>query len=101
MTTVHFLFSPTDRRNAPDRPILRWLASRLAAHLDVDPSELDPTMPLAEMGVDSVHAISLVRDAEAHFDIDVDPTMIFIYPTLGHIAECIGIELADQHGVVA
>ena len=38
---------------------------------------------VAEMDVDSVHAISLVGDVELHFDIDVDLTMIFDYPMPG------------------
>ena len=87
--------------NANRRPILRWLTIRLASYLEVPVTAVDAMVPLAEMGVDSVHAVSLVGDVELHFDIDVDPTMIFIYPTLGHFAECIGIELADQQEVVA
>jgi acyl carrier protein len=52
------------------------------------------------MGVDSVHAISLVGDVEAHFDIDVDQTMIFDYPTLSHIADfIIDTTLAEQQQV--
>nr|CRL67234.1 phosphopantetheine attachment site domain-containing protein [Mycolicibacterium komanii] len=53
------------------------------------------------MGVDSVHAIGLVGDIELEFDIDVDPTMIFDYPTLSHIAEYISAVVAEQHEVVA
>jgi acyl carrier protein len=53
-------------------------------------------VPLAEMGVDSVHAVSLVGDVELHFDIDVDPTMIFDYPTLTAIAEFINTAVG-QH----
>jgi acyl carrier protein len=56
-------------------------------------------VPLAEMGVDSVHAISLVGDVELHFDIDVDPTMIFDYPTLAGIAEFISTAVAEQQQV--
>ena len=48
------------------------------------------------MGVDSVHAVSLVGDVELHFDIDVDPTMIFDYPTLSAIAEFISTAVG-QH----
>jgi acyl carrier protein len=48
-----------------------------------------------------VHAVSLVGDVEAHFDIDVDPTMIFDYPTLSHIAEYIGTAVAEQQEAVA
>jgi acyl carrier protein len=56
-------------------------------------------VPLAQMGVDSVHAVSLVGDVEAHFDIDVDPTMIFDYPTLARIAEFISTAVAGQEQV--
>jgi acyl carrier protein len=87
--------------NANRRPILRWLTARLAAYLEVSAAAIDPMRPLAEMGVDSVHAVSLVGDVEAHFDIDVDPTMIFDYPTLSHIAEYIGAAVAEQQEAVA
>ncbi len=87
--------------NANRRPILRWLTARLASYLEVPASAIDPMVPLAEMGVDSVHAVSLVGDVEAHFDIDVDPTMIFDYPTLFHIAEYIGTTVAEQQKAVA
>ena len=63
--------------NANRRPILRWLTIRLASYLEVPVTAVDAMVPLAEMGVDSVHAVSLVGDVELHFDIDVDPTMIF------------------------
>lgn len=82
--------------NAHRRPILRWLTARLASYLEIPATAIDPMVPLAEMGVDSVHAISLVGDVEAHYDIDVEPTMIFDYPTLAHIAEYIGTAVAEQ-----
>jgi acyl carrier protein len=83
------------------RPILRWLTARLASSLEVSASTLDPMVPLAEMGVDSVHAVSLVGEIEAHYDIDVDPTMIFDYPTLSHIAEYIITAVVEQAEAVA
>ena len=87
--------------NANRRPILSWLTARLASYLEVSAAAIDPMRPLAEMGVDSVHAVSLVGDVEAHFDIDVDPTMIFDYPTLSHIAEYIVAAVAEQQEAVA
>ncbi|MCV7169397.1 acyl carrier protein [Mycobacterium manitobense] len=83
------------------RPILHWLTARLASYLEVPVTTISPMVPLAEMGVDSVHAISLVGDVELHFDIDVDPTMIFDYPTLSHIADFIGSAVAAQQQQVA
>jgi acyl carrier protein len=82
-----------------NRQILRWLTTRLASYLEVSAATINPMVPLAEMGVDSVHAISLVGDVEMHFDIDVDPTMIFDYPTLSRIADFIGTAVAEQQQV--
>jgi acyl carrier protein len=89
------------RLRKPDRVIVSWLASQLASYLEIPAATIDPTIPLAEMGVDSVHAVGLVGDVEVHFDIDVDPTMIFDYPTLSHIADYIGTAVAEQQAVVA
>ena len=85
--------------NANRRTILRWLTAQLASILEVPATAIDPMVPLAEIGVDSVHAVSLVGDVEAHFDIDVDPTLIFDYPTLAHIAEFIDEAVAEQEAV--
>lgn len=82
--------------NTHRRPIQRWLITRLGSYLAIPETSIDPMVPLAEMGVDSVHALSLVGDVEAHFDIDVDPTLIFDYPTLSHIAEFISGAVAGR-----
>ena len=82
--------------NAHRRSILRWLTTRLAMYLEAPVHSIDTMVPLAELGVDSVYAVSLVGDVEAHFDIDVDATMIFDYPTLAHIAEFIESALIEQ-----
>ena len=87
--------------NANRRSILRWLTTQLASYLEVPATAIDLMVPLAEMGVDSVHALSLVGEVEAHFDIDVDPTMIFDYPTLSHIAEYISTTVGEQQEAVA
>jgi acyl carrier protein len=85
--------------NTSHRPILRWLSAQLASYLEVPASAISPMVPLAEMGVDSVHAISLVGDVEAYFDIDVDATLIFDYPTLAGIADFISAAVADREQV--
>lgn len=85
--------------SANRRPILGWLTTQLASYLEVSTTAVNPMVPLAEMGVDSVHAISLVGDIEMQFDIDVDPTLIFDYPTLARIAEFISTAVAEQQQV--
>jgi len=82
--------------NADRRQILQWLTNQLSDELRMPADTIDPMVPLAEMGVDSVLAIGLVGDVELHFDIDVDLTMIFDYPSLAGLAEFIDTALAEQ-----
>jgi acyl carrier protein len=79
-----------------NRAILRWLADTLGAYLEVPATSISPTVPLAEIGVDSVHAVSLAGEIEAKYDIDVEPTLIFDYPTLAQIAEFISTTAAEH-----
>jgi acyl carrier protein len=93
--------SATRRLRRPDRLTVSWLATQLASYLEIDATAIDPMVPLAEMGVDSVHVISLVGAIEVHYDVDVDPTLIFDYPTLSHIAEYIGNAAIEEQVAVA
>ena len=80
-----------------DRLILRWLTTRLASYLGVSASTIDPVVALADMGVDSMIAISFVDDVEERFDINVDLAMVvFDYPTLSTIAELIETAIAGE-----
>lgn len=75
---------PTDR--GAHRAVVQWVIGRLACHLGVPAHTIDVATPLAELGVDSVHALSLVGDLEVHWNIEVDATLVFEYPTVSDIA---------------
>lgn len=81
---------------APTAPqtaeIRRWLVERVAFYLERGIDDVDPTMPLAESGIDSVSAVNLCGDVEDRFEITVDPTMVFDYPTVAEIAAFIWTE---------
>lgn len=49
-----------------------WLAERVEFHLDLPAGSIDSRVGLAQYGVDSVHAISLIGDIEDRFPIEVD-----------------------------
>lgn len=85
--------------NINRHPTLHWLAKTVASYLDVPVSSMEMMVPLADMGVGSVEAVGLVGDIEEHFDIDVDPTLIFDYPTLSHIADYIDSTVGLQETV--
>lgn len=66
--------------------VVRWLIGRVATSLDVQAEQLDPTMPLAELGLDSVAAVGLCGDIEQHWRVEADPTLVYEYPTITDIA---------------
>ncbi|WP_433202833.1 acyl carrier protein [Nocardia sp. CA-107356] len=71
-----------------------WLVHRVADYTDRGPHQVDPTMPLAELGMDSVSAVNLCGEIEDRWSLDVDPTLIFDYPTIAAIAAHLAAEFA-------
>jgi len=78
------------------RSIERWVIERVAFYLDCGVRDIDPTVPLAETGIDSASAIGLCGDVEDHWQIDADPTLVFDYPTISDIAAFIAGQLAPM-----
>ncbi|MER6915971.1 acyl carrier protein [Streptomyces sp. NPDC000594] len=68
-----------------------WLSDRIALYLKRSPAEIVPSVPLAEYGLDSVAALSLCGDIEEDFDLVLEPTVAWDYPTIdalaGHLVE--------------
>jgi len=64
----------------------QWLTTHLAVYLDRLPESIDPTVPLAEYGMDSVCALSLCGDIEDDFGITVEPSLAWDYPTVAELA---------------
>ncbi|WP_062985649.1 acyl carrier protein [Nocardia anaemiae] len=77
------------------RTIEYWLVTRVADYTDRAPHEVDPTVPLAELGMDSVSAVSLCGEIEDRWPLDLDPTIVFEYPTIADIADYLTAELAE------
>ncbi len=77
-----------------EEEIRRWLTERVAYYLERPVDDVDPSVPLAEAGFSSVSAVSLCGDVEDRFEINVDPTMVFDYPTVADIVAFIAAETA-------
>ncbi|MFC4506758.1 MULTISPECIES: acyl carrier protein [Streptomyces] len=75
-----------------------WLADRIALYLKRTPTEIVPTVPLAEYGLDSVAALSLCGDIEEDFDLVLEPTVAWDYPTIEALAEHLVEELRAMEG---
>lgn len=99
--------NPTERRSAmnvptrqtpspvPDHVLPRgWLLDRVALYLGRDAETIDPTVPLAEYGMDSVCALSLCGDLEDEFGLVVEPTLLWDHPTVQSLLGFLATELA-------
>jgi acyl carrier protein len=75
-----------------------WLAERIALYLKRRPSEIDPSVPLAEYGLDSVAALSLCGDIEEDFDLVLEPTVAWDYPTVQALAQHLMEEFSAESG---
>lgn len=77
-----------------EEAIAGWLAEQIADYLKVPADRLQPNVPLAEYGMDSVFALALCGDIEDRFEIPVEPTLAWDYPTIEQIAVFLQREVA-------
>lgn len=78
----------------PSTTIQDWLVERVADYTDRAPHQVDPSIPLAELGMDSVSAVSLCGEIEDRWHLEIDPTLVFDYPTIAAIAGYLADEFA-------
>ncbi|KAH8424394.1 type I polyketide synthase [Aspergillus melleus] len=62
--------------------------------LHLPPSDVDPMVALADMGMDSVMTTVLRRQLQKAFNINVPPTLIWNHPTVGHMVGWFAEKLA-------
>ncbi|MFF4009343.1 acyl carrier protein [Streptomyces sp. NPDC001717] len=84
-------------RTAPGAaaPLHRWLLDRAALYLRRPAATLDPGVPLAEYGLDSVIALSLCGDLEDEFGLQAEPTLLWDHPTLEGLGAYLATVLPD------
>jgi acyl carrier protein len=66
--------------------IQAWLVAHLAGVLEVDPGQIDVTAQFDSYGLDSAAAIGLTGDLESWLGYDLDPTLLYDYPTIEAVA---------------
>ncbi|MEU6479298.1 acyl carrier protein [Streptomyces sp. NPDC047017] len=71
-----------------------WLLDRVALYLGRDADTIDPAVPLAEYGMDSVCALSLCGDLEDEFGLMVEPTLLWDHPTVASLLDFLAVQLA-------
>ncbi|MFI5972975.1 acyl carrier protein [Streptomyces sp. NPDC051452] len=85
----------THRPTAPRTLLEQWLLDRLADYLHRPAETIDPTVPLAEYGADSVVALSLCGDLEDEWGVEADPTLLWDHPTVARLLAHLPAAYAD------
>lgn len=67
--------------------IQAWIVSYLAQLLEIDPDEINVTIPFDRYGLDSSVAVGLTGDLEDWLGRKLDPTLLYDYPTIQDLAQ--------------
>ncbi|BDD84046.1 phthiocerol/phenolphthiocerol synthesis polyketide synthase type I PpsB [Tsukamurella pulmonis] len=73
--------------------VARVLRDVLARELGTDPSDVDAEQPFPELGLDSMMAMAMLRDAKAALGVDLSATMLWDHPTVARLSAHIAATL--------
>lgn len=73
-----------------------WIVAYLATLLEVEPEEIDVTVPFDRYGLDSSAAFGLTGDLEEWLQAEIDPTLLYDYPTVEALVQHLSSELMAQ-----
>ncbi|AFY75732.1 MAG: acyl carrier protein [Hydrococcus sp. C42_A2020_068] len=70
-----------------------WIVAYLADLLETEPEEIDVTIPFDRYGLDSSAAVGLTGDLENWLGTEVEPTLLYDYPTVEALVEHLNSQL--------
>lgn len=76
--------------------VIAFLVERIAVLRRRPAADIDPGMAFNALGIDSLDAITLMGDIEAHFRLTIDPSEIFDHPTPRDLAQAI-VQRSTRH----
>ncbi|MFE0275668.1 beta-ketoacyl synthase N-terminal-like domain-containing protein [Streptomyces sp. NPDC058992] len=74
------------------------LERELAAVLDGSVPDLDPEVPLTDLGVDSMTLLEFLDRLIKATGLDLPETVVFDHPTISEMAACVNEEMESRHG---
>lgn len=85
--------SYTSKQTPTAEEIQAWIVSYLADLLEIEPEEVDATIPFDRYGLDSSAAVGLTGDLEEWLGRDIDPTLLYDYPTVEALVQHLNSQL--------
>ncbi|MBD2103370.1 acyl carrier protein [Leptolyngbya sp. FACHB-261] len=73
--------------------IQAWIVAYLAELLEIEPDEVNVTIPFDRYGLDSATAVGLTGDLEDWLGKRLDPTLLYDYPTVETFSQHLAEEL--------
>ncbi|MGV2829416.1 acyl carrier protein [Myxosarcina sp. GI1(2024)] len=70
-----------------------WIVSYLAEQLEIAPDEIDLAIPFDRYGLDSSVAVGMTGDLEDWLERELDPTLLYDYPTIEGLAQHLAEEI--------
>lgn len=67
--------------------IATWVTGRIEFYGRVAPGSFTIDTPLAELGLDSIYAMSLCADIEDTYGLPLDPSIFEEHPTIRELSE--------------
>ncbi|MFF7591553.1 acyl carrier protein [Kitasatospora purpeofusca] len=86
---------PTEVGQSPEA-VRAWLVSRIAHFLKVPAEEIEPDVPLADYGLESVYAFALAGEIEDTLGVLVEPTLVWDVDTVNALTAHLTRLVADQ-----
>ena len=82
----------TVKESIPKNPpttaeIETWLVSYLAELLEIEPDEVDGSIPFDRYGLDSSATISMTADLEEWLSFELEPMLFYDYPTIERLSQ--------------
>ncbi|MGW2228479.1 acyl carrier protein [Streptomyces formicae] len=79
---------------ASETEIRQWLTERIGDLIGGNAQEILPDVLLAEYGVDSLQAFSLIGEIEDRWGLSLDAALTWEYPTIALLAAFLATEIA-------
>jgi acyl carrier protein len=73
-----------------------WCLSYLAMLLDIPADRIDPDAKFARLGMDSALTVSFVLALETWLKTELDPEIVFEYPTISQLAKYLSARGSNQ-----
>ena len=76
--------------NMPATEIEAFLRERVAKERVIGVADVDPTIPLDQLALDSMALLGIVGDLAERLETEIDTTLLFEHPTIERLARHLG-----------